>query len=139
MDGEGLDVVGALLGHDGGLGAVGDDGDTRALGVFLGQVGQVLGDGGNVGGGDLEAVGLGVGGGLGLVADDVVPVLGRLVEGVLEELGDEGGSKVDDEDLVVGGGLLTEGLDGGRADWFVVLVLRLWQFLCEHPGTSTHQ
>lgn len=139
VDGEGLDVVGALLGHDGGLSAVGDDGDTGALGVLLGQVGQVLGDGGNVSRGDLEAVRLGVGGGLGLVADDVVPVLGRLVKGVLEELGDEGGSKVDDEDLVVGGGLLTEGLDGGRADWFVVLTLRLWRFLAESTGISTYR
>lgn len=47
-----------------------------------------------------------VGGGLALVADDVVPVGGGGVEGVLEELGDEGRRDVDDEGLVVGGGFL---------------------------------
>lgn len=89
VDGEGLDVVLTLDGDDGGLGALGDDGDTLALGVLLGKVGQVLGDGGDVGG--LEVVRLGVGSGLGLVADNVVPVRGGLVELLLEELGNEGG------------------------------------------------
>lgn len=48
----------------------------------------MLSDGGDVGG--LEVVRLGVGGSLGLVADDVVPVGSGLVELVLEELGNEG-------------------------------------------------
>lgn len=88
MDGEALDIVLALDGNDGGLGTLGDDGNTLALGVLLGKVGQVLGDGGDVGG--LQVVRLGVGGGLGLVADDVVPVGRSLVELLLEELGNEG-------------------------------------------------
>lgn len=100
VDGEGLDVVLALDGDDGRLGALGDDGYALALGVLLGQVGQVLGDGRNVGG--LEVVRLGVGGGLGLVADDVVPVRGGLVERVLEELGDEGSVQGEGEGLCWG-------------------------------------
>jgi hypothetical protein len=87
VDGERLDVVLALDGNDGGLGALGDDGDTLALLVLLGKVGEVLGDGGNVGG--LQVVRLGVGGGLGLVADNVVPVGSGLVELLLEELRNE--------------------------------------------------
>lgn len=88
VDGEGLDVVLALDGDNGRLGALSDDGDTLALLVLLGEVGKVLSDGGDVSG--LEVVRLGVGGGLGLVADDVVPVGSGLVELVLEELGNEG-------------------------------------------------
>jgi hypothetical protein len=72
VDGEGLDAVLALDGDDGRLGALSDDGNTLTLLVLLGKVGEVLGDGRDVGG--LEVVRLGVGGGLGLVADNVVPV-----------------------------------------------------------------
>lgn len=100
VNGEGLDVVLALDGDDGRLGALGDDGDALALIVLLRQVGQVLGDGRDVGG--LEVVRLGVGGGLGLVADDVVPVRGGLVERVLEELGDEGSVQGEGEGLYWG-------------------------------------
>ena len=87
VDGEGLDLILALDGNNGGLSALGDDGNTLALLVLLGKVGQVLGDGGNVGG--LEIVRLGVGGSLGLVTDDVVPVGSGLVELLLEELRNE--------------------------------------------------
>lgn len=87
VDREGLDLVLALDGNDRGLGALGDNGNTLALLVLLGKVGKVLGDGGDVGG--LQVVRLGVGGGLGLVADDVVPVGSGLVELLLEELGNE--------------------------------------------------
>jgi hypothetical protein len=87
VDGERLDLILALDGNNGGLGTLGDDGNTLALLVLLGKVGEVLGDGGNVGG--LEVVRLGVGGGLGLVTDDVVPVGSGLVELLLEELGNE--------------------------------------------------
>jgi hypothetical protein len=118
VDGVLLNLVLALLGDDGGLGALGDDGDAGALGVGLGQVGEVLGDGGDVGLGG-QAVRLGVGARLGLVADDVVPVLGRLVQRVLEELGDEWRRHVDDEDLVVCGGLLAQSEDGRGADYWV--------------------
>lgn len=87
VDGESLDVVLALDSNDGRLGALSDNSNTLALLVLLGEVGEVLGDGRDVGG--LQVVGLGVGGGLGLVADDVVPVRCGLVELLLEELRDE--------------------------------------------------
>lgn len=87
VDGERLDLILALDGNNGGLGTLGDDGDTLALLVLLGKVGEVLGDGGNVGG--LQVVRLGVRGSLGLVADNVVPVGSGLVELLLEELGNE--------------------------------------------------
>lgn len=120
MNRELLDLVLALDGDDGGAGALGDDGDAGLLGVLLGQVGEGLGDSGDVLGDVSQVVGVGVGGGLGLVADDVVPVRGGGVEGVLEELGDKRGREVDDEGLVLGGGLLGQGHDGGRADGEVV-------------------
>ncbi len=47
----------------------------------------------------LQFVGGGVGEGFGFVADQVVPVGGRLVEGGGEELRDEGGGEGEDEDL----------------------------------------
>jgi hypothetical protein len=99
VDGESLDVVLALDGDDGRLGALSDDGNTLALLVLLGKVGEVLSDGGDVGG--LEVVGLGVGGGLGLVADNVVPVRGGLVELVLEELANERSVQGETEGLTV--------------------------------------
>lgn len=98
MDGERADVVLALDSDDGRLGALRDDGHALALRVLLRQIGQVLGDGGDVVG--VEVVRVGVGHCLRLVAHDVVPVRGRLVEGVLEELGDEGGVEGEGEDLV---------------------------------------
>jgi hypothetical protein len=59
----------------------------------------VLGDGRDVGG--LQVVRLGVCGGLGLVADDVVPVGRSLVKLLLEELGNEGCVKGESEGLYV--------------------------------------
>lgn len=111
-------LVLALDGDDGGLGALGDDDGALALLVGLGQVGEVLCDGGNVL--CVEVVRLGVGEGLGLVADDVVPVRGGLVEGVLEELGDEGGREREHKDLVLLCGVLGQGHDGGDGDGEVV-------------------
>lgn len=87
VDGESLDLILALDGNNGGLSALGDDSNTLALLVLLGKVGEVLGDGGNVGG--LEVVRLGVRGSLGLVTDDVVPVGSGLIELLLEELRNE--------------------------------------------------
>lgn len=83
-----LDAVLALDSNEGGVGALGDDRDTLALAVLLGQVGEVLDDVLGLLGG--KVVGLGVGGGLGLVTNDVVPVRGAGVDNLLEELGDEG-------------------------------------------------
>ena len=99
VDGESLDLILALDGNNGGLSALGDDSNTLALLVLLGKVGEVLGDGGNVGG--LEVVRLGVRGSLGLVADDVVPVGRAGVDDVLEELGDEGSVQGESERLFV--------------------------------------
>lgn len=116
VDGILLDLCLTLDGDNGGLGALGDDGDALAGGVLLGQISEGEGD---VGDADAsgEAVRLGVGGGLGLVADDVVPVGSAGIEGLLEELGDEGGGEGEDEGLVAAGGLLAEFHDGGRADY----------------------
>ena len=118
VDGEGLDVVVALDGNDGGLGALGDNDSALALGVLLGQVGHVLGDGRDVLGG--EVVGGSEGASLGLVADNVVPVRGGLVELVLEELADERSREREHEGLVLGSGLLGESQDGGDRDGQVV-------------------
>ena len=100
VDGVLAHVVVALHRDDGRVGALGDDGDALALPVDLGQVGEALGNLPDV----LclvPAVGLGVGGGLGLVADDDVPVGRARVERLLEELADEGGREGEDELLVV--------------------------------------
>jgi hypothetical protein len=97
VNGESLDLILSLDGNNGGLGTLGDDGNTLALLVLLGEVSEMLGDGGNVGG--LQVVGLGVRGGLGLVADDVVPVGSGLVELLLEELGNEGSVQGESEGL----------------------------------------
>ena len=118
VDGESLDVVVALNSDNGGLGALGDNNSTLALGVLLGQVGHVLGDGRNVLG--VEVVGGSEGASLGLVANDVVPVRGGLVELVLEELADERSGEREHEGLVLGSGLLSKSQDGGNRDGQVV-------------------
>lgn len=118
VDGELLDLILALDGNDGRLGALRDDGNALALGVLLGEVGKSLGDLLDIG--DTETVGLGVGGGLTLVADHVIPVGSRGVKGLLEELADEGGGEGEDEGLVAAGSLLGELHDGRRADGEVV-------------------
>ena len=114
VDGVLLDLGLALDGHDGGLGALRHDGHALALLVLLGQVRHQLRDLLDVLG--AVALGLGPGGSLGLVADHVVPVGGAGVEGLLEELGDEGRREGEDEDLVLRGGLLCELHDCWRAD-----------------------
>lgn len=97
VDRERLDLILALDGNNGGLGTLGDDGDTLALLVLLGKVGEVLSDGGNISG--LQVMGLGVGGSLGLVADNVVPVGSGLIELLLEELRNEGSVQGESEGL----------------------------------------
>lgn len=118
VDGVLLDLILTLDGNDGRLSALGDDGNALALGVLLGKVGKSLCDLLNIGG--VEAVRLGVGGGLALVADHVVPVGSGSIKGLLEELADEGGGEREDEGLVAAGSLLSELHDGGRADGEVV-------------------
>ena len=114
VDGDLLDLGLALGDEERGLGALGDDDDALALRVLLGEVGDVAGDVlGGVGG---KRVRLGVGGRLGLVANDVIAVGDSGVQDVLKELGDEGGREVQDEGLVLGRRELAELLNGGRTD-----------------------
>jgi hypothetical protein len=100
-DGVDLDLlhvnVAALLCADGngGIDALCDDDCPCALGVLLGALGDALGDLLDILG--VEAVCLGEGGGLSLVADQDVDVRQELIERVLEELGDEGCGEVEDE------------------------------------------
>lgn len=114
MDMELLDGILALNGDEGGLGTLGDDGDTLALAVLLGEVGEVFDDVLGLLGG--EVVRLGVRGSLGLVTDDIVPVGSTGVDGLLEELGNEGSGEGQDKDLVLLGRVLGELHDGRRAD-----------------------
>ena len=118
VDGVLGDLFLALDGDDGGLGAVGDDGDAGPLGIGLGQVGDGAGDAPDVRrvGQRLEPVRPRVRLRLRLIADHVVPVRRRRIQRVLEELRDEGRRHVDHEGLVVGRGLLGQGLDGVGAD-----------------------
>jgi len=104
----------ALGGHNGGLGAVGDDHNSAPLGVDLGKGGDLEGDLAEVL--VLPALGLTKGGGLVLIAEDHVPVRGSGEEGVLEELHDEGGGEVHDKDLVILGGVLGNPHNGGGRD-----------------------
>lgn len=84
---------------DSGVGALGDDSDTRALGVLLGQKGELLGDLNNVLGAPLVAGSVGTS--LGLVTEGVVSVGQDAVQLLLEELGDEGSGEREHEDLEV--------------------------------------
>lgn len=77
---------------------MGDDSDSGAAGVLLGQGSQLLGDLDNVCG--APAVVFGIGDGLGLVTDEEVGVGDDAVELVLEELRDEWGREGEHEDLV---------------------------------------
>ncbi len=115
VDRELLDTILALDGNEGRASALGDDGNTLALGVLLGQVGEVNND--VLGLLGRKVVRLSVGSSLGLVSDNVVPVRGAGIDGVLEELRDEGGGQGEDEGLVVGGSLLGELHDGFGADF----------------------
>ena len=123
MHGELFDLIVSLDSDEGRLGALSDDGNALTLGVLLGQVSQSLGDLLQVLG--LEPVRLGVRGGLGLISDNVVPVRGAGVKGLLEELRDERCGKRQDEGLVLGSSLLGELLDRRRADCSALLVAGL--------------
>jgi len=92
---ERLDFVLTLHRHDRGVGALSDDGRPLALAVLLWQVRKVLGDGLDIV--RVQVVRVGVGRGLGLVANHVIPVRRRLVERILEELRDEGCREREDE------------------------------------------
>jgi len=113
-----LDLILTLDGHEGGQGAVGDDGNALALSVGLGKVGELLGNLLEVLGAEIVRVRKGLG--LTLVANNVVPVRGRIVKGPLEELADEGGREGEDEGLVLLSGVLGELLDSRGADSQVV-------------------
>jgi len=114
VDGVLLDGILALNGNDGRLSALGDDGNALSLRVDLGQICERLGNLLDVG--ETEAVRLGVGRRLALVADNVVPVRGRSVEGLLEELRDERRREGENKRLVALRGLLAQLHDSGRAN-----------------------
>lgn len=117
VDREFLNGVLALDGNEGRLGALCDNGNSLSLAVLLGQVGEVLAN--VLGLLGRQVVRFGVGSGLGLIANDVVPVRGGGVDGVLEELGDEGSRERQNKDLVILGSLLRELHNGGRADYII--------------------
>ena len=85
-------------GDDGGLSALGDNGNAGTLGVLLGELSELLGDLNNILGAPLVA--LGVGKSLSLVTEGVVSVGQDAVELLLEELGDEGGGERQHERLI---------------------------------------
>ena len=80
---------------DGGVGTLGDDNSSWSLGVLLGQGSNLLRNFLDVLG--LVTVGFCECSGLGLVADEDVDVWQELVEGILEELCDEGSGKVENK------------------------------------------
>lgn len=103
MNSELLDLDGAVgRGNtdNGGQSTLGDDGNARALGVLLGQKGELLGDLDNVLSAPLVAGGVGTS--LSLVTEGVVSVGENAVQLLLEELGNEGGGEGEHEDLEVG-------------------------------------
>lgn len=114
VNGELLNIVLTLDSNQGRVGTLSDNGNSLSLGILLGKVGEVLD---NIPGLlAREAVGLGVGGGLGLVADDVVPVRGAGIDNLLEELRDERSRQGENKRLVVLSSLLSELHNGRRAD-----------------------
>lgn len=117
MDWEFLDLILTLDSNEGRLGALSDNSNSLSLPVLLGQVGQVLDNILGLLGG--QVVRLGISSGLGLITDDIVPVRGGGIDGILEELGDEGGRERQNKDLVLFGGLFGELHDGWRADCII--------------------
>lgn len=114
VDGELLDVVLTLDSNQCRVGALGDDGDSLSLLVLLREVGKMLGNILGLLAGKI--VGLSVSGGLGLVANDVVPIRGASIDRILEELGDERSRERENKRLVVLSSLLGELHNGRRAD-----------------------
>jgi len=101
-------------GDDDGLGSLSDNSDTVALGVGLLEVGHELGGSSTVFG--LESLLLGEGGGLVLVAEDVIGVLNGIEDIVVVGEEEEGSSDVESHGLVVLGAVasdLSHGLNVG--------------------------
>lgn len=96
------------------LSSLGDNNDSVALVVDLWKLSNSLGNLSNVLG--LQSVGLGVGESLRLVSNEEIGVWEDRVQLILEELWDEWSGKVDGEDLVLLGSVLTEGEDGWHTD-----------------------
>lgn len=113
MHGKFSQAILALDRHNGRIRALRNHHGPLPLVILLGQIGNVSGNLADV----LRAqrMGVGVRSGLGFVADQVVPVRGRLVERVLEELRDEWGAEAQGEHLVVGGGFFGQRQDGRHA------------------------
>lgn len=113
MHGKFSHAILALDRHEGRIRSLRNHHGPLPLLIFLGQIGNMPCNLADV----LRAqrMGVGVRSGLGLVADQVVPVRGRLIERVLEELRDEGGAEAQGEHLVVGGGFFGQRQDGRHA------------------------
>lgn len=110
-----LGVLAILLdGDNGGICALGNDDDSRSLGVDLGLFDHQLG---RLGDADvLVSGGLSPRLGLVLVSKDVITVRDDLGKGILEELRDEAGRQTQHVDLVGLGGVFAQRQGGGRAD-----------------------
>lgn len=93
--------------------ALGDNDRPLPLAVLLGQIGHMARNLGDIL--CAERMCVGISPGLGLVADDEIPIGCRLIELVLEELRDEGRAEAQDEDGVLGRGLLSQRQHGGDA------------------------
>lgn len=113
-DGELLDRA-VALGNDGVVDTLGEDNQTLALSIHLGQVGNVFGSRLDIlwiG----QAVSGGKGLGLTLVTKDNVNVWKNFIQDLCEELGNEGSREVHGEDLVVFGSVLGNLKDTLRGD-----------------------
>ena len=95
----------AVLDADDRVGALGDDDEPAPRSVLLGKHGDALGNLSDVAG--LQAVDLGVGGGLCLIAEDHVGVGHDGHHLVLEELDEEGSGEVEAVGLVIGSAVLS--------------------------------
>lgn len=103
---DGVLLDGAVrLDNNGVVNSLGEDDETLALGVDLGELGNVGGNGLDVLGVG-QVVGSGVGLGLTLVTKDNIHVGQDIIQNLGEELGDEGSREVHGEDLVLGGSVL---------------------------------
>jgi len=91
-------AVGGSDADNSGLSTLGDNGNTGALGVLLGEQSKLLSDLNNVLGAPLVAGSVGTS--LGLVTECVIGVGQNGIQLLLEELGDEGSGEREHEDLL---------------------------------------
>lgn len=113
---DGVLLDGAVsLGNNGVVDSLGKDDETLTLGVDLGKLSNVGGNGLDVLGVG-QVVGSGIGLGLTLVTKDNIQVGHDIIKNLGEELGDEGSREVHGEDLVLGGSVLGDLENALRGD-----------------------